>query len=221
MSHATPWMRPRARIRLAAVCFAITALAGCVGESSRLPTELSAGEVSLSRAGKASICHRADEGVYQLLTVSANAIEAHQAHGDVAPGAPIPGGSAILDAECTPQPGVSFDGVYRNSWTSGDFLHTDVATVTGLSVTGSHTFTNGSVSGGWDWTGTITPSPTDPTQGTITGEGTRWDSCCGTMTFTLDSGAISVNADGTAQLFYEATHPEWGKFGSAAYRSVP
>jgi hypothetical protein len=112
-----------------------------------------------------------------------------------------------------------FDGVYTNQETKeGGYVHNDRAIVSGTSVWGVHTFSNGVQAGIWIWTGTISVDRFDPTRGTITGKGIRTDKCCGSIKFDLTSGSILVNADGTAALFYTAHDPRFGDFGSAAYR---
>ena len=114
---------------------------------------------------------------------------------------------------------VGFDGKYTNRFKlSGGFTHIDQAVVKVNLVVGYHYFSNGTTTGGWAWTGTIAPDPTNPNLGTITGIGTKNDLCCGSINFTLTSGSIVRNPDGSAALFYGSTDPRFGDFGSAAYR---
>ena len=46
------------------------------------------------------VCHRNDTGGYQLITVAAQAVSAHRAHGDALPGEAVPG-----------NPGFTFDAI--------------------------------------------------------------------------------------------------------------
>jgi hypothetical protein len=70
-------------------------------------------------ADKANICHRTGSS-YQLLSVPGNAIEAHRAHGDGAPGEAVPGDQYMrFDSACGPR--ATFDPVadYDAGWLSG------------------------------------------------------------------------------------------------------
>lgn len=52
---------------------------------------------------KATVCHRGDSG-WELISVSAKAVDAHVRHGDAAPGDPVPGAEGqVFDETCTPQ----------------------------------------------------------------------------------------------------------------------
>jgi uncharacterized repeat protein (TIGR01451 family) len=54
-------------------------------------------------SGKVSLCHRTDNGEYQLIDVSVNAEPAHRAHGDARVGEPVPGTQKqVFDASCRP-----------------------------------------------------------------------------------------------------------------------
>lgn len=114
-----------------------------------------------------------------------------------------------------------FAGTYTSSVLFYDgFTHTENITVTGLSVVGHHTFTDGISSGSFDWTGTITRSPVSPNQGTITGSGTITNQ--GTRSFTLDPySSIMVNADGGVSVWWSGMDPTYGQIGGGAYGSVP
>jgi hypothetical protein len=134
------------------------------------------------------------------------------------PSAPLiaPSDRIAFDAE---EGSVGFDGKYTNrEKQSGGFTHIDQAAVKGNLVVGYHYFSNGTTTGGWAWTGTIAPDPTNPTRGTITGIGTKNDLCCGSINFTLTNGGIVRYPDGSATLFYGSTDPRFGDFGSVAYR---
>lgn len=89
-------------MRVGAVVGLVSAvLVGCA-----LPDDPIAGPVArdgvaaLAKAGKVDVCHRSDTG-WQLLGINANALTAHQAHGDALPGQPVPGDPARrFDAAC-------------------------------------------------------------------------------------------------------------------------
>jgi hypothetical protein len=54
-------------------------------------------------SGKVSLCHRTDNGEYQLIDVSVNAEPAHRGHGDAKVGEPVPGTQKqMFDASCRP-----------------------------------------------------------------------------------------------------------------------
>jgi hypothetical protein len=130
--------------------------------------------------------------------------------------APIANGAG---GTCTGTNGAaSSSGVYARAHQIGAFLHTERAIVSGPSVTAHHAFTNGTSSGTFDWTGTISASAATPMTGTIAGGGNRFDSCCGTVAFTLTSGSIVVNANGTASLSWNATSSQFGAFGETDSR---
>ena len=113
---------------------------------------------------------------------------------------------------------VGFDGKYTNRTLSGGFTHISQAVVKGNLVVGYEYFSNGTTTGGWAWTGTIAPDPANPNRGTITGIGTKNDLCCGSINFTITSGGIVRDPDGSATLFVGATDPRFGDFGTVAYR---
>jgi hypothetical protein len=133
-----------------------------------------------------------------------------------APVIAIPNAVAFDAEEGTP---VGFDGKYTSRVKqSGGFVHVDQAAVKGNLVVGYHYFSNGTTTGGWAWTGTITPDASDPNRGTITGSGTKNDLCCGSINFTLTNGGIARNADGSVTLFYGSTDPRFGDFGAVSTR---
>ena len=112
-----------------------------------------------------------------------------------------------------------FDGTYASrARQSGGFTHISHVAVKGNLVVGYEYFSNGTTTGGWAWTGTIAADPFDPNRGTITGIGTKNDLCCGSINFTITSGSVVRNADGSATLFIGATDPRFGDFGTVAYR---
>jgi hypothetical protein len=130
--------------------------------------------------------------------------------------APRPPSQSLLSADA--QPVNTFNGAYSNQFSLPDgYTHVDRAVVAGTRVSGAHEFSNGADGGFWVWDGTITVDPFDSNQGTISGDGTRTDQCCGSITFTV-TGNIVRYPDGTAALFYTAVDPRFGPFGSAAYR---
>ena len=85
-----------------------------------------------------------------------------------------------------------WSGTYTSTSVLSDgYTHTETDLVTGLQVTGVHTFTNGSSSGEFDWTGTL--SPTSPTSATLTGSGTIHN--LGVRPFTIEFGGLYLNND--------------------------
>jgi hypothetical protein len=112
-----------------------------------------------------------------------------------------------------------FDGTYTSRKTlAGGFTHISHVAVKGNLVVGYEYFSNGTTTGGWAWTGTITPDPFSSTRANISGSGTKNDLCCGSINFTINSGGVARNADGSATLFIGGTDPRFGDFGTVAYR---
>jgi hypothetical protein len=53
--------------------------------------------------GRVTLCHASGNGRYQPITISSAAAPAHRAHGDAAPGEPVPGLSGmVFDEACAP-----------------------------------------------------------------------------------------------------------------------
>jgi pimeloyl-ACP methyl ester carboxylesterase len=111
-----------------------------------------------------------------------------------------------------------FDGTYTSTVQIGGYTHTETDVVSGNSVNSVHNFTNGTFSGSFVWTGTITPSSTDPNSGLITGQGIINNA--GTRPFTLASGSVVVNSDDSADLLWAATDPKFGPIGGTAHRTA-
>jgi hypothetical protein len=63
---------------------------------------LNKGGVHAAPAGKVAICHATGSGSYRRIEISANAVDAHLAHGDAVPGAPVPGGGGqVFGDDCS------------------------------------------------------------------------------------------------------------------------
>jgi hypothetical protein len=63
---------------------------------------LLAGSAVAKSSGKVEICHRTGNGGFVLININSNALQAHLAHGDVAPGAAVPGQPGkSLGADCS------------------------------------------------------------------------------------------------------------------------
>jgi hypothetical protein len=122
-----------------------------------------------------------------------------------------------------------FDGTYTGVAELGDgYTHTETDIVSEIpastplvavgttiaNVSGIHTFTNGSVSGSFIWTGTITL--TGPTSGVITGQGIIDNA--GVRPFTLTAGGVSLDADGNANLYWGGVDPVFGGIGWTTQR---
>lgn len=70
------------KTRHLAIGFAIAVLASLLGFTAT---------ASAGPAPKVDVCHVDDEGNYNLINVSDNAIDKHIAHGDATPGDEVPG----------------------------------------------------------------------------------------------------------------------------------
>lgn len=77
---------------------------------------------------KVEVCHVDDDGAVRLITISERAFETHVAHGDAAPGDPVPGMSNhVFDESCTPTPVETvFAVAYSDVVDDGDGYDPDV-----------------------------------------------------------------------------------------------
>jgi hypothetical protein len=120
--------------------------------------------------------------------------------------------ACLIMACASPVRASIFDGTYTSTVTLPDgFTHTETDTVTGLSVVGEQDFTNGSASGSFTFTGTITLL--NPTLGFISGTGVINNQ--GTRDFTLDpfnSAVVEVSATEFV-LQWSGTDPLFGSIG--------
>ena len=131
---------------------------------------------------------------------------------------PYPGWTAVsLSASTYPGSLSDFDGTYTSSVVINGYTHTETDTVSNGAVTGHHSFTNGTNSGSFDWTGTATLSATDSADANIAGSGTINN--VGVRAFTLTSGTIYLNVDGTATLSWAGTDPKFGGIGGTTTRA--
>jgi hypothetical protein len=119
-----------------------------------------------------------------------------------------------IQAGATP---VDFDGTYTSTTSIGNWTHTETDIVSGITVSGTQTFTDGAAFGEFSWTGDI--DWTSPTAGTITGQGTIDND--GVRPFTLTSGSIVLNPNGIAALYWSGVDPKFGPIGGSAYKTVP
>jgi len=93
------------RLYLAAGAVALFA-AGCGSANPNAPSLLSAASNTsqkggASAAGKVDVCHRNDAGGFHLINISANALQAHLAHGDGQPNGGVPNSPLqIFGASC-------------------------------------------------------------------------------------------------------------------------
>ena len=111
---------------------------------------------------------------------------------------------------------LEFDGQYANIVQASDgYVHFENDSVTGLSVSGSHTFTNGTVTGSFTWSGTISVSASFASTATISGTGVIQNQ--GTRPFVV-TGDIAVNPDGSGVLNWGGMDPVFGPIGGIAYR---
>jgi hypothetical protein len=112
-----------------------------------------------------------------------------------------------------------WSGTYTSTVVIDDYTHTEHDVVSGLDVTGFHSFTNGINSGSFSWTGIITP--TDLTSGTIAGSGTIDN--FGTRPFDLTPGSEIFLDEPNSRyvLQWGGVDPVFGPIGGTAYLLVP
>ena len=92
-------------LRILTAAVAATVVSACgEGPVSPAAPDLGVGSALYAKATQVGVCHRTGGGAYELLTINGNALPAHLAHGDAAPGAAVPDGSgATFDAGCVPR----------------------------------------------------------------------------------------------------------------------
>lgn len=126
MIRPRPHRRTFSRRSAVVLALGIAVLPACAettGTSPTGPALLEAGAPSLSRSSQVSICHRTGNGTYRLITVNGNALPAHQAHGDVAVGAPVPlHPVAVFDENCVPQIRETVLAIYELVTVNGETL---------------------------------------------------------------------------------------------------
>lgn len=97
---------------------------------------------------KVDVCHfDKDTGTYILININDNAWDAHIAHGDAAPGEPVPGMTGYkFDAQCTPIPIIDVTGHWTgHSGLVNNMVYTfymDLVQASDFSVTGTIVYTN-------------------------------------------------------------------------------
>lgn len=116
----------RSQLRFLAVSSVVVGVTACA-DAPMSPTSdsfrISPGEASFARASQVSVCHRTGSGTYELLTINGNALAAHEAHGDAAPGAAVPGApGATFDADCVPRTAEGVTGTYNLQTVNGQPL---------------------------------------------------------------------------------------------------
>lgn len=86
---------------MAALTVSLVACTNTGGVMSPTGVSPAGGDTTSAKAEKVEICHRTDVGAFDLLKVSGNALAAHLAHGDSAPGGAVPGSTTdVFDANC-------------------------------------------------------------------------------------------------------------------------
>jgi hypothetical protein len=119
-----------------------------------------------------------------------------------------------------------WDGLTFGSVTQmGEYTHYDTDTVSGLSVTGVHSFAGppkeyGCNCGWFNWTGTISPTGTNSPNGpiaTISGSGTINN--LGIRPFSLTSGGIYLSGNNWV-LYWGGNDPKFGAIGGVATAPV-
>jgi hypothetical protein len=117
-----------------------------------------------------------------------------------------------LGLSCAAQ--ADWSGTYTSTSVLSDgYTHTEIDVVTGLSVSGMHTFTNetsGGPSGSFEWTGTLSESP-DWTDGHLTGSGMIHN--LGDRPFTITDGGLWLDDNNTYHLWWVGIDPVYGQIG--------
>ena len=111
-----------------------------------------------------------------------------------------------------------WDGTYKSTTTIGSYLHSEVDVVSGLSVTGSHSFTDGTNAGSFDWIGALIPN--SPNTANLIGSGIIHN--LGDRAFVITSGGLYLDGSINAYtLYWGATDPIFGGIGGTAYLASP
>lgn len=98
------WHQQLQRLTLSALAVAVSACADGPTSPTARSSDLAPDAAVFARASMINVCHRTGSGSYDLLTINGNALAAHLAHGDAAPGAEAPDGTgATLGSDCVPQ----------------------------------------------------------------------------------------------------------------------
>lgn len=112
-----------------------------------------------------------------------------------------------------------WSGTYTSTSVLSDgYTHTEIDVVTGLSVSGMHTFTNeisGGPSGSFEWTGTLSES-LDWTDGHLTGSGMIHN--LGDRPFTITDGGLWLDDNNTYHLWWLGTDPVYGQIGWETFK---
>ena len=109
-----------------------------------------------------------------------------------------------------------WNGTYTSSsLLPGGFLHTETDVITGKSVVGSHTFTDGVNSGSFDWTAILSKTaPHLVGSGIINNFGVR--------PFTIISGNLYFNpTTNNFTLYWNANDPVFGAIGWTTMKAAP
>jgi hypothetical protein len=115
------------------------ALAACAENG---PTSPAPGGVAFSAGkSKASVCHVTGDGSINLISVASSAVPAHQAHGDLVVGAPLPGNTGVIGQDCTPVrfvllAGTTYDTPIHGVATAASFEDECPAGYVGVGLTG-------------------------------------------------------------------------------------
>lgn len=113
---------------------------------------------------------------------------------------------------------VGFNGTYRRNVLIGGDTHTELNTVLGSSIAGSIVSFGVSFGGGTSsvvWSGTLTR--TSATSASIAGSGTITN--FGVRNFTIQSGNVNVNPDGSADMYWIGNDPRFGPIGGTSHRT--
>lgn len=122
-------------------------------------------------------------------------------------------------AKATPLPTTTFfNGSYSSTTPIADYTHVERNSVSGIAVSGNHTFTNGKLSGSFTWRGVITSVTTagGSTIAVLAGNGLINN--IGARRFILNNSKIEVNASGQAIMYWSGTDSKFGPIGGVAKR---
>jgi len=147
-----------------------------------------AGMVIAAPGTKVDVCHYdKDSGTFIKINISDNAWDAHIAHGDAAPGEPVPTMPGYkFDSECVPVPILDVTGHWTGrSGLVGNLAYTfymDLVQASDGSVTGTIVYTNYSA------TRTVTGNLIGDTLTITTADASYWATVSGTTTNTYFYG---------------------------------
>lgn len=130
-------------------------------------------------------------------------------------------GALIAAILVTSSAQADWSGTYTSTSILDGWTHSETDVVSGLSASGTHTFTNGYGSGSFEWTGALTASA-DWSDSVLTGSGMIHNN--GDRAFTITDGGLWLDTTtNTYHLWWSATDPMYGAIGWETFMaaSVP